>query len=291
MSPITRCPSSSRPTGSPPARASRWRRAARKRWRPSTAAFAGAFGAAGATVVVEEFLEGWEASLFALCDGTTALEIGTAQDHKRAFDGDLGPNTGGMGALSPAPRLDQAMVQEVMARMIGPTLAGMAAEGAPFRGFLYAGLMLTASGPRLLEYNVRLGDPEAQVVLPRLRTDLGQLLQGACDGMLGHMDLCWHPRHALAVVMATRGYPGAHARGSAIRGLEALADGKDVKLFHAATVRDPDGCLRADGGRVLTVTGLGASLPEAHARAYAAVDRIEWPEGFCRRDIGGRALP
>ena len=254
-------------------------------------AFDGAFGAAGATLVVEEFMEGEEASLFALCDGTTALEIGTAQDHKRAFDGDLGPNTGGMGAVSPAPRLDPVMIERVMAAIVRPTLAGMAAEGAPFTGFLYAGLMLTATGPKLLEYNVRFGDPEAQAVLPRLATDLCQLLVGACDGMLGHMDLRWHPQHALGVVMATRGYPGAYQRGSEIGGLEALAGTDGTEVFHAGTARGADGRLRADGGRVLTITGLGVSLAEAHARAYAAVGRIDWPEGFCRRDIGRRALP
>ena len=253
-------------------------------------AFDGAFGTAGATLVIEEFLDGEEASLFVLCDGTTALEIGTAQDHKRAFDGDRGPNTGGMGAVSPAPRLDPPMVERVMAEIVRPTLAGMAADGAPFRGFLYAGLMLTATGPKLVEYNVRLGDPEAQVVLPRLRTDLCQLLVGACDGMLGYTDLRWHPQHALGVVMATRGYPGAYARSSEIRGLEALAGNEGVEVFHASTVRGADGRLRADGGRVLTITGSGDSLAEAHARAYAAVDRIDWPEGFCRRDIGRRAL-
>jgi phosphoribosylamine--glycine ligase len=225
-----------------------------------------------------------------LCDGKTALEIGTAQDHKRAFDGDRGPNTGGMGAYSPAPRLDAAMVERVMAGIVRPTLAGMAAEGAPFTGILYAGLMLTAEGPKLIEYNVRFGDPECQVVLPRLMTDLAQLLLGAVDGMLGHMDLRWLPAHALTVVLAARGYPGEPTVGGAIRGLEPLAGEPDLLLFHAGTRRDGDGTLRAAGGRVLDVTGLGATLAEARARAYAAVDRIDWPEGFCRRDIGWRAL-
>jgi phosphoribosylamine--glycine ligase len=241
-------------------------------------------------LVIEEFLEGEEASLFALCDGTTALEIGTAQDHKRAFDGDQGPNTGGMGAYSPAPRLDAALIERAMAEIVRPTLAGMAAEGAPFTGFLYAGLMLTPTGPKLIEYNVRFGDPECQVVLPRLMTDLAQLLLGALDGMLGHMDLRWLPVHALTVVLAARGYPGAYATGSEIRGQEALAGDPDVLLFHAGTRRDAEGRLVAAGGRVLNLTGLGATLAEARARAYAAVDRIDWPQGFCRRDIGWRAL-
>ena len=253
------------------------------------AAFAGELGAAGETLVIEECLEGEEASLFALCDGRTALEIGTAQDHKRAFDGDRGPNTGGMGAYSPAPRLDAAMTERAMAEIVRPTLAGMAAEGAPFTGILYAGLMLTASGPKLIEYNVRFGDPEAQAVLPRLMTDLGQLLLGAADGVLDRMDLRWYPQHALTVVLASRGYPGPYERGSEIRGLDAAA-GEGVLLFHAGTRREADGRLVADGGRVLSVTGLGPTLAAARERAYAAVDRIDWPQGFCRRDIGWRAL-
>lgn len=254
------------------------------------AAFAGAFGAAGETLVVEEFLEGEEASLFALCDGRTALEIGTAQDHKRAFDGDQGPNTGGMGAYSPAPRLDAPTVERVMAEIVRPTLAGMAAEGAPFAGILYAGLMLTAAGPKLVEYNVRFGDPECQVVLPRLMSDLAPLLLGAVDGVLDRMSLRWYPLRALTVVLASRGYPGAYAKGTEIRGLEALAGDPDLLVFHAGTRSTPDGRLLADGGRVLNVTGLGATLAEARERAYAAVDRVDWPEGFCRRDIGARAL-
>jgi phosphoribosylamine--glycine ligase len=253
-------------------------------------AFAGGFGAAGETLVIEAFLEGEEASLFALCDGRNALEIGTAQDHKRAFDGDEGPNTGGMGAYSPAPRLDSATVERVMAEIVRPTLAGMAAEGAPFTGILYAGLMLTAEGPKLIEYNVRFGDPECQVILPRLMTDLAQLLLGAADGMLDHMSLRWQPEHAITVVMASKGYPGAYAKGTEIRGLEALEGEPGLLVFHAGTRRAPDGRLLAEGGRVLNVTALGATLAEARAKAYAAVDRVDWPEGFCRRDIGWRAL-
>ena len=253
------------------------------------AVLGGAFGAAGAMVVIEELMRGEEASLFALCDGTHALEIGTAQDHKRAFDGDQGPNTGGMGAYSPAPILDPATVERVMREIVRPTLVGMAAEGAPFTGFLYAGLMLTADGPKLVEYNVRFGDPECQVVLPRLMTDLGQLIVGALDGMLGHMSLRWYGRHALTVVTASRGYPGAYAKGTEIRGLDALEDEDDLLVFHAGTRREGDRLL-ATGGRVLNVTGLGATLQEARDRAYAAVARIDWPEAFCRHDIGWRAL-
>jgi len=253
------------------------------------AAFAGAFGEAGATLVIEEFLAGEEASLFAICDGTTALEIGTAQDHKRAFDGDQGPNTGGMGAYSPAPVLTPALIEAVMARIVRPTLAGLAAEGITYRGFLYAGLMLTADGPKLLEYNVRFGDPECQVVLPRLMTDLGQLILGAVDGVLDRMSLRWYPEHALTVVLATRGYPGNTAKGSLIGGLEALAGRDDLLVFHAAT-KQVDGAWQAQGGRVLAVTGLGPSLEAARDRAYEAVTLIDWPEGFHRSDIGWRAL-
>ncbi len=253
------------------------------------AAFGGAFGEAGARVVIEEFLEGEEASLFALCDGRDALLLGTAQDHKRAFDGDRGPNTGGMGACSPAPPLTPAMVERVMAEIVRPTLAAMAAEGTPFRGILYAGLMIGADGPKLVEFNVRMGDPECQVVLPRLMTDLGQLLLGAADGMLGRMSARLYPTHALGVVLATRGYPGPVERGSELRGLEAAEATEGVLLFHAATRRE-GGRWLADGGRVLTVVGTGTSLAEARQRAYAAVDRIDWPEGYCRRDIGARAL-
>lgn len=253
------------------------------------AAFAGAFGEAGATLVIEDFLEGEEASLFAICDGKTALEIGTAQDHKRAFDGDQGPNTGGMGAYSPAPVLTPELIEQVMATIILPTLAGLAAEGISYQGFLYAGLMLTKDGPKLLEYNVRFGDPECQVVLPRLMTDLGQLILGAVDGVLHRMSLRWHPEHALTVVLATDGYPGSVPKGSVIRGLEALAGRDDLLVFHAAT-KQVDGAWQAQGGRVLAVTGLGPSLEAARDRAYEAVTLIDWPEGFHRSDIGWRAL-
>jgi phosphoribosylamine---glycine ligase len=253
------------------------------------AAFAGTFGEAGAVLVIEEFMAGEEASLFAICDGRTALEIGTAQDHKRAFDGDRGPNTGGMGAYSPAPALTPALVDDAMTRIIRPTMAGLAAEGITYKGFLYAGLMLTADGPKLVEYNVRFGDPEAQVVLPRLMTDLGQLIVGAVDGVLGRMDLRWYPDHALSVVLAAKGYPGSVPKGTVIGRLAELEDQSDLLVFHAATRKVGD-AWQAHGGRVLAITGLGPTLQAARDRAYGAVARIDWPEGFHRRDIGWRAL-
>ncbi len=252
-------------------------------------AFAGAFGAAGETLVVEEFLEGEEASLFALSDGTHALEIGTAQDHKRLLDGDHGPNTGGMGAYSPAPQLTDALKAQVMDEIVRPTLAGMAAEGTPFQGFLYCGLMLTDAGPKLIEYNVRFGDPEAQVVLPRLMTDLGQLLLGAVDGVLARMDLRWYPEACLGVVLANAGYPEQPRTGDAIEGLVAFADADDVLVFHAGTQADGER-IAASGGRVLCVAGRGVDLRAAHTRAYGAVERITWPSRIYRSDIGSRAL-
>jgi phosphoribosylamine---glycine ligase len=252
-------------------------------------AFGGAFGSAGQTVVIEECLRGEEASLFALVDGRNVLEFGTAQDHKAVGEGDRGPNTGGMGAYAPAPCLTPALTERAMAKIIRPTVAGLAAEGLPYRGVLYAGLMLTEDGPKLLEYNVRLGDPEAQVLLVRLMSDLGQLLLGVADGMLDHMDLRWYDDAALCVVLATRGYPGAYVNGSEIRGLDAAAQVDGVTIFHAATRQD-QGRVIATGGRVLNVTAQAPTLREAQDRAYAAVDRIDWPEGFCRRDVGWRAL-
>ena len=253
------------------------------------AAFGGAFGEAGATVLIEACLVGEEASLFALVDGAHVLEFGTAQDHKRVGEGDTGPNTGGMGAYAPAPCMTPELTERAMAEIVRPTVAGMAAEGTPFRGVLYAGLMLTESGPQLLEYNVRFGDPECQALLPGLMTDLGQLLQGGAEGVLGHMNLRWYPEHVMTVVMAARGYPGDYARGSEIRGLDAAAEVEGVTIFHAGT-RIEDGRVLADGGRVLNVTASGATLEQARARAYAAIKRIDWPEGFCRRDIGWRVL-
>ena len=252
-------------------------------------AFGGAFGAAGATVLVEDCLLGEEASLFALVDGASVLEFGTAQDHKRVGEGDSGPNTGGMGAYAPAPCMTPELTRRAMAEIVRPTVAGMAAEGMPYRGLLYAGLMLTDRGPQLLEFNVRFGDPECQALLPRLMTDLGQLLQGGAAGVLAHMDLRWYPDDVITVVMAARGYPGDYARGSEIRGLDAAAAVEGVTIFHAGT-RIENGRVFADAGRVLNVSASGASLEEARTRAYAAIERIDWPGGFCRRDIGWRVL-
>ena len=251
--------------------------------------FAGAFGAAGAEVVVEEFMTGEEASFFALVDGDTALPLATAQDHKRVGDGDTGPNTGGMGAYSPAPVMTQALCARAMDEIILPTVRGMAAEGAPYTGVLYAGLMITAEGPKLVEYNVRFGDPECQVLMMRLKSDLVPALMAAVDGQLAHLDLRWHEATALTVVMAATGYPGAYHKGSAITGLKAAGADDDVVIFHAGTKRD-DGRIVANGGRVLNVTALGATVGEARRRAYAAVDAVDWPDGFCRRDIGWRAI-
>jgi phosphoribosylamine--glycine ligase len=249
-----------------------------------------AFGAAGHEIVVEECLLGEEASFFALVDGATVLPLAAAQDHKRAFDNDQGPNTGGMGAYSPAPVVTPAIERQVMERIIRPTVAGMAAEGHRFKGVLYAGLMITADGPKLLEYNVRFGDPEAQVLIVRLMSDLLPALVAARDGVLANFHLRWRPEAALTVVMATRGYPGEYPTGSAIGGVDEAEQVPGVTVFHAGTRRDEHGRLIAAGGRVLDVTATGSTLAEARTRAYAAVDRIRWPEGFCRRDIGHRAL-
>ena len=250
----------------------------------------GTLGEAGRAVVIEECLVGEEVSVFALCDGTNAIPLGAAQDHKRVGDGDTGPNTGGMGAYSPVPALPPEAEQAVMHRVIRPALEAMAARGTPFRGILFAGLMLTADGIKLIEFNVRFGDPECQVLLPRLKSDLLAALLAACDGELAQFDLRWHDTAALAVVLAARGYPAAPEAGSAIRGLGAAGAVPGAFVFHAGTALDPAGRLVASGGRVLTVCGTGADLRAARASAYAAVDRIDWPEGFCRRDIGWRAL-
>jgi phosphoribosylamine--glycine ligase len=252
------------------------------------ACFDGAFGEAGAEVVIEEFLEGEEASFFCLSDGTHVLPFGTAQDHKRVGDGDTGPNTGGMGAYSPAPVMTPEIVERTMNEIIEPTVRGMAARGTPFSGVLFAGLMITADGPKLIEYNVRFGDPECQVLMMRLKDDLLVLLSGAADGQLGHLSARWRDDAALTVVMAAEGYPAKPKKGSEIRGLaDAAADG--VEIFHAGTA-EKDGKLVANGGRVLNVTATGKTVTEAQAKAYAAVDKIDWPEGFCRRDIGYRAV-
>ncbi|WEX08106.1 phosphoribosylamine--glycine ligase [Chelativorans sp. AA-79] len=250
--------------------------------------FSGAFGDSGAEVVVEEFMEGEEASFFCLCDGKTALPFGTAQDHKRVGEGDTGANTGGMGAYSPAPVMTPEMVSRVMREIVEPTLKGMEEMGSPFVGALFVGLMITVDGPKLIEYNVRFGDPECQVLMPRLEDDLLALLKGAVDGQLAHMSARWRDDAALTVVMAARGYPGTPEKGSVIRGLDAAA-AADAEVFHAGTALE-DGAVVASGGRVLNVTALGSNVTEARDRAYHAVDRIDWPEGFCRRDIGWRAI-
>jgi phosphoribosylamine--glycine ligase len=251
--------------------------------------FAGEFGGAGAEVVVEEFLQGEEASFFALCDGETAVPLASAQDHKRAFDGDEGPNTGGMGAYSPTPAITDAVARSAMDDFIMPTLRAMKAKGSPFKGILYAGLMVTADGPKLIEYNVRFGDPECQVLMLRLKSDLVPALMAARDGMLKNFDLRWSPQTALTVVMAAKGYPGRYDKGSVIDGLVEASTIKGVEIFHAGTALR-DGRLLAEGGRVLNVCALGDTVEAARERAYAAVDRIHWPDGFCRRDIGWRAL-
>jgi len=250
--------------------------------------FSGRFGEAGAQVLIEDFLEGEEVSFFALCDGRTALPLATAQDHKRAFDGDKGPNTGGMGAFSPAPALTEELTARVMREIIDPTLAAMRDMGSPFTGVLFAGLMLTPSGPSLLEYNVRFGDPECQVLMLRLKDDLLTLLQGAVDGTLDKMSVRWWPDAALTVVLAANGYPGAYETGSVIGGLEAAAAVPGVEIFHAGTRREGDRIL-SNGGRVLNVAALGKTVAGARASAYEAVALIDWPQGFCRSDIGGRA--
>ena len=251
--------------------------------------FEGAFGAAGAEIVIEEFLAGREISFFALCDGETAIPLASAQDHKRVFDHDQGPNTGGMGAYSPTPFVTPDIHDAIVTRIIRPTVAGMKARGTPFRGVLYAGVMLTAEGPKLFEYNVRFGDPECQVLMPLLKSDLATALLAARDRELSHLDLRWRDEAALTVVMAAKGYPGDYAKGSEIRNLEQAAQVEGVQIFHAATERR-DGKLIANGGRVLNVTALGRDVAEAQARAYRAVDLIDWPDGFCRRDIGWRAI-
>ena len=249
----------------------------------------GGLGDAGAEVVVEEFLDGEEASFFALCDGDTAIPLASAQDHKRAFDGDTGPNTGGMGAYSPAPIVDAAMSARVMREIVLPTLAAMKAMGTPFKGVLYAGLMITAEGPKLIEYNVRFGDPECQVLMLRLMSDLVPALLASRDGVLKSLDLRWYREAALTVVMAARGYPGSYAKGSVIDGLDAAAAVAGVEIFHAGT-KTEGGRILANGGRVLNVSALGGTVREARARAYEAISRIRWPEGFYRHDIGWRAV-
>ena len=248
------------------------------------------FGAAGATVVVEEFLAGEEASFFALCNGRNAIALGAAQDHKRVGDGDTGPNTGGMGAYTPAPIVTPLLATQVMNGIVRPTLAAMADAGTPFRGILFAGLMIDQGQARLLEFNVRFGDPECEALMARLDSDIVELMLAACRGDLGGRAIAWKDDPAIAVVMATRGYPGDYARGSVIAGLDEAARAEGVTILHAATARDGRGNITAQGGRVLDIVATGPSLAAARDRAYAAIDRIRWPEGFCRRDIGMRGL-
>jgi phosphoribosylamine--glycine ligase len=253
------------------------------------ACFEGIFGAAGAEIVIEEFLEGEEVSFFALCDGQHVLPLATAQDHKRVGDGDTGPNTGGMGAYSPAPVMTPEMTRRTMDEIIRPTVAGMRQRGTPFKGVLFLGVMITSDGPKLYEYNARFGDPETQVLMMRLRSDLLAALLATADGVLNTFDLRWSDDAALSVVMAANGYPGDYVKGTEIRGLEAAGAVDGVEIFHAGTVRR-DGRLLASGGRVLNVSARGRTVAEAQARAYAAIDLIDWPDGFCRRDIGWRAI-
>ncbi|HPG89946.1 MAG TPA: phosphoribosylamine--glycine ligase, partial [Hyphomicrobium sp.] len=253
------------------------------------ACFSGAFGAAGAEVVIEEFMDGEEASFFALCDGKTALALATAQDHKRVGDGDTGLNTGGMGAYSPAPIMTPDMIERTMAEIIRPTVAGMAKRGAPFTGVLFAGLMITPSGPKLIEYNARFGDPETQVLMMRLKSDVLPALIATSNGTLDQTTLKWASDVALTVVLAAKGYPGTPLKGTEIKGLTAAAKIDGVEIFHAGTRSEGDRLL-ADGGRVLSVTARGNSVAEAQAHAYAAIALIDWPEGFCRKDIGWRAI-
>jgi phosphoribosylamine---glycine ligase len=247
------------------------------------------FGASGASIVVEEFMDGEEVSLFALSDGEHVLPLVGAQDHKRAFDGDKGPNTGGMGAYSPVAILDQAMFDRSMREIILPTVKAMKDEGTPFKGVLYAGLMIGKGGPRLVEYNCRFGDPETQVLMMRLKSDIVPALVACADGGLRHFDLRWTDETALTVILATKGYPDSYPKGSEIRGLEAAGKVPGVQIFHAGTKADGNRIL-ANGGRVLNVTAMARTVQEARERAYRAVDLIDWPEGFCRRDIAWRAV-
>lgn len=253
------------------------------------AAFGGAFGAAGAEVVIEEFMEGEEASFFVLVDGTTCLPIGTAQDHKRVGEGDTGPNTGGMGAYSPAPILTGDLQAQVMAEIIQPTVDEMARRGTPFQGVLYAGLMIRDGRARLVEYNVRFGDPECQVLMMRLGAQAMDLIHACAESRLDSVAVTWADDHALTVVLAAQGYPGDYAKGSPIRLPPDLAETSSSMIFHAGTA-ERDGRLVSAGGRVLNATGRGGTLAEARDRAYALAEGVDWPDGFFRRDVGWRAL-
>ncbi|WCL53677.1 phosphoribosylamine--glycine ligase [Gimibacter soli] len=251
--------------------------------------FSGEFGDAGAEVVVEAFLEGEEASFFALCDGKTALALATAQDHKRVGDGDTGPNTGGMGAYSPAPVMTPALCDRVMAEIIEPTVKAMADMGHPYTGVFFAGLMITDKGPELIEYNCRFGDPECQVLMTRMKSDIVPLLMAVATGDLSNAAVEWSDDPALTIVMAAKGYPGAYQKGSEIKGISEAEGKTGAHVFHAGTKAE-GGHVLATGGRVLNVTATGKTVSEAQAKAYAAADIIDWPEGFCRRDIGWRAV-
>jgi phosphoribosylamine--glycine ligase len=251
--------------------------------------FGGAFGGAGAEVVIEEFMTGEEASFFVLCDGTDVLPIGTAQDHKRVGEGDTGPNTGGMGAYSPAPVMTDAVTQKAMDEIIKPTMAEMAKRGTPFQGILFAGLMIEDGQPRLVEYNVRFGDPECQVLMMRLGAQAFDLLHACAEKRLSEARVNWADDHAMTVVLAAKGYPGPYEKGSVISGLEGLPEDSFRMMFHAGTT-EKDGKIIASGGRVLNATARGATLQEARDRAYEQVDAVDWPQGFHRRDIGWRAL-
>ena len=251
--------------------------------------FGGEFGAAGAEVVIEEFMEGEEGSLFVLVDGETVVPIGTAQDHKRVGDGDTGPNTGGMGAYSPAPVLNVTVEKRALDEIVRPTMAEMARRGMPYQGVLYVGLMIKDGAPRLVEYNVRFGDPECQVLMMRLGAQALDLMQACAEGRLAETAPHWADDHAITVVIAANGYPGAYRKGSEIKGLYGIKETSSQIVFHAGTSAQ-NGAILAAGGRVLNVTARGATLKEARDRAYALVDQIDWPEGFCRRDIGWRAL-
>ncbi|HEY0236228.1 MAG TPA: phosphoribosylamine--glycine ligase [Afipia sp.] len=253
------------------------------------AAVDGLFSAPGAEAVIEEFMEGEEASFFVLCDGDNALPLAAAQDHKRAFDGDKGPNTGGMGAYSPAPVFTDDVRDRTMREIIYPTLRAMKAKGMPYKGVLFAGLMITKDGPKLIEYNARFGDPETQVLMLRLMSDIVPALLASVDEELKHFDLRWYPEPALTVVMAAKGYPGDYAKGTRIEGLDQASKIDGVQVFHAGT-KSESGHILANGGRVLNITATGCTVSEAQRRAYEAIGRIDWPEGFCRHDIGWQAV-
>lgn len=253
------------------------------------ACFSGVFGAAGAEVVIEDCLIGEEASFFAITDGIDVLPLAAAQDHKRVGDGDTGPNTGGMGAYSPTPVVDEAMEMRIMDEIVVPTVRCLAKRGTPFVGVLFAGLMIEEDGPKLIEYNVRFGDPETEVLLPRLKSDLLELMLASAEGRLSGNIANFDDRTALTVVMAANGYPGSYRKGSRIEGLDEAAALPDVSVFHAGTA-EKNGEIVSNGGRVLAITALGTSVSEAQAKAYAAVDRVRWSDGFCRRDIGWRAV-